>query len=593
MKTVKLLLLAGSCLVSFALPGQKRVPHPFTHRGEAAKEGRLQVLAEVSYPNTRFLRLFFKGTQLGETSYLLLEAADGAQQVLRRADLENWKFSSAYFNGSTVKVSLFAAAGEKNLVNLSEAMITDEEVERNRKARRTAETSAASPRPMLSTAADITETHPYAKAVGRFTNGIEAAGTGWIAPNGAIVTYPGVGSGNYDVTEYNYDVIEFNVPASVGTTVQHPAPQDQYPVDLGGKTEGYHKFVFEGEGSVSQAGWAVLEALPNETGLRPGERQQEYFRIARNPTNHALDDQEDASVDLFHYGNFNGPVLEGYSNFKNLQLTQTSLQKQNSLLKYDLPYASDDRDLFVVYFMNNYSWAHGAPIAYEGSNVAIGVHNGFDQADPAAVGPGFRSDGFRDGVARLFTQKSAYLDWNGVSNQPNGQIDKPYLTVQQAAQHAPTDYTVYIAKGTYPGAVTFNRPLTLRAPVGTVKIGANQVVARRAAGSAIPPHWLEDAPSLSFEDQSAEERRVVASPNPFRDEVTVSYEVSRKGPVSVAVFNGGGAEVARLVSGEAEAGHHTVRWGGTDRTGTLVAPGLYFVRVNTGSQTLTTKVLKQ
>ena len=587
MKTVKLLLLAGSCLVSFALPGQKRVPHPFTHRAEASKEGRLQVLAEVRYPNTTFLRLYFKGTQLGETSYLLLEGADGAQQVLRRGDLENWKFSSAYFNGTTVKVSLFAAAGEKNLVNLSEAMITDEEAERARKARKAAQpaetASRASSREVLSTASDLTETHPHAKAVGRFTNGVEAGGTGWIAPNGAIVT-ENVGGGAYDV-------IEFNVPASIGTTVQHPAPEDQYPLNYGHTAKGTHKFVFEGEGWVSKVIWGVVEALPNGTGLRPGERQQEYFRIAKNPSNYILDDLEDAGVDLFHYGTFNGPVLEGNLNFKNLQLTHTTLQKQNNSLRYDLPYASDDRDLFVVYSTN--FLAAGAPVVYEGSNVAIGIHSRSNEGNNPSVGPGFRSDGFRNGVARFFTEKSAYLDWNGVSNQPNGQIDKPYLTVQQAAQHAPTDYTVYIARGTYPGAVTFNRPLTLRAPVGLVKIGANQVVGRQAAGPTIPPHWLEGAPSPSFEDQSAEERRVGASPNPFRDEVTINYEVSRKGPVSVAVFNGGGAEVARLVSGEAEAGPHTVRWGGTDRTGAPVAPGLYFVRVNTGSQTLTTKVLKQ
>lgn len=581
MKTIKLLLLAGSCLVSFALPGQKRVLHPFTHRSEGAKEGRLQAVAEVSYPNTTFLRLYFKGTQLGESSYLLLEAADGSQQVLRQADLENWKFSSAYFNGTTVKVSLYAAAGETNLVNLSEVMITDEEAERTRKARRAAEPSATSPRPVLSTAADITETHPYAKAVGRFTNGVDAGGTGWIAPNGAIVTE--------NVEGGAYDVIEFNVPASIGTTVQHPAPEDQYPLDYGHTAKGTHKFVFEGEGWISKVIWGVVEALPNGTGLRPGERQQEYFRIAKNPSNYILDNLEDAGVDLFHYGTFNGPVLEGNLNFKNLQLTHTTLQKQNNSLSYDLPYASDDRDLFVVYSTN--FLAAGAPVVYEGSNVAIGVHGRSNEGNNPAVGPGFRSDGFRNGVARFFTEKSAYLDWNGVSNQPNGQIDKPYLTVQQAAQHAPTDYTVYIAKGTYPGAVTFNRPLTLRAPVGTVKIGASPVVARQAAGPTIPPHWLEGAPS--FEEQSAEERRVGASPNPFRDEVNINYEVSRKGPVTVAVFNGGGVEVARLVSGEVEAGSHSARWGGTDRAGAPLPPGLYVVRVNSGNQTVTTKVLKQ
>jgi hypothetical protein len=581
MKNAVLFLVAVGCLIGFPLAAQKRVPYAFAHRGIPPKESQLTVLTEVTQPGSSFLRLYFKGTQLGESSYLLLKGADGAQQVLRRPDLENWRFSSAYFNGTTVKVSLFAAAGEKNLVNLSEVMITDPDAERNRKARKAAEPTETSSQQVLSTTADITETHPHAKAVGRFTNGVETGGTGWIAPNGAIVTLAGGGGG--------YDVIEFNVPTSVGTTIQHPAPEDQYPVNFGNTAEGTHKFVFKGEGMVSKVSWGVVEALPNGTGLRPGERQQEYFRIAKNPSNYILENLEDAGVDLFHYGTYNGPVLEGTPGYKSLRLTQTSLQQQNSALKYDLPYASDDRDLFVVYSTN--FLAAGAPVVYEGSNVAIGLHHRSNEDNHPAVGVGFKSDNFRNGVARFFTEKSAYLDWNGVSNQPNGQIDKPYLTVQQAAQHAPNDYTVYIAKGTYPGAVTFDRPLTLRAPVGTVKIGANQVAARTAAGPTIPPHWLEGAPS--FDRASAEDRRAVASPNPFREQVTVKYPFSGKGPVSVTVYNTSGAEVTRLVPGEAEADSHTVQWNGTDQHGTPVPAGLYFMKTTNGNQTVTTKVMKQ
>lgn len=587
MKRFIVLLLVGSCLGGLPLQAQKRVLHPFTHQGEAAKQGQLQVLAEVSYPNTTFLRLYFKGTQLGEISYLLLEAADGAQQVLRRADLENWRFSSAYFNGTTVKVSLYAAAGEKNLVSLSEVMITDEEAERARKARKAAEPAETSARTVHSTAADITETYPYAKAVGRFTDGSESYGTGWIAPNGAIVTSPTIA---YRVNTEGFDVIEFNVPASVGTTVQHPAPQDQYPVEFQNEY-GYQSTVFKGENYILNVGWAVVEALPNSTGLRPGERQQEYFRIATNPSNYTIDAMGDVPVDLFHYGNIAGDNLVGLGTYRTLRLTETTLLKQNTYLGKPNG-GGADRDLFVLYTMPLFLGSHeGAPVAYEGSNVAVGVHNDIRDDNPA-YGLGFRDDGFRNGLARFFSNTVAYVDFEGLYNSPTGEIHKPYLFASQAASSAPVGAQVYFARGNYSGAVTFNRAMTLRAPVGTVTIGASPVAARKA-GPTIPHQLLAEGPSPSFDDQSAEERRVGASPNPFRDEVTISYEVSRKGPVSVAVFNGGGAEVARLASGEAEAGSHTVRWGGTDRTGTPVAPGLYFVRVNAGSQTLTTKVLKQ
>jgi len=583
-----------ACLFSVSAVAQKKVPYSFRYQAETSDRetsdrdtsgrNQLRFLTQVTQPNTTFLRLYFTGTQLGEGSYLVLEGTDGARQELRKRDLENWHYSSAYFNGQSVNVSLYAAAGERNTVCVSEVKVTDQQAEPSRSARRAAGALGATLHTAASTSANLTETHPHTKAVGRFTNGVEADGTGWIAPNGAIVTLAGGGGG--------YDVIEFNVPASIGTTVQHPAPEHQYPVNVGNTAYGTHKFVFKGEGWVSKVSWKVVEALPNNiTGLRPGERQQEYFRIAQNPSNHDLDNLGDVSVDLFHYAPYPGPVLEGTPGFKSLQLTQTSLQKQNSALKYDLPYASDDRDLFVVYSTN--FEADGAPVVYEGSNVAIGLHHRNNEDTNPAVGVGFRSDNFRNGLARFFTEKSAYLNWNGVSNQPNGQIDKPYLTVQQAAQHAPNDYTLYIAKGTYSGAVTFNRPLTLLAPVGTVRIGASPVGARQAAGPNIPAHWLNEGPSLSFDRESAEHHRVRAYPNPFREQTEINYQFEEGGPVSVDILNTAGIRVATFRPTNAATGRNGVQWNGTDQNGQPVPTGLYLIRVNDGRQTFTTKVLKQ
>lgn len=584
MKPFALLLVAVGCLVGIPLAAQKRVPYAFAHQGIPPKESQLKVLTEVTQPGSSFLRLYFKGTQLGETSYLLLEAPDGARQELRAADLQNWNFSSAYFNGGAVKVSLFAAVGEKNTVRVSELKVTDEQAERARNARQAAGGSGNSPRTVASTAADILETYPYAKAVGRFTDGSQSFGTGWIAPNGAIVT-------SYQMYD-NYDVIEFNVPPSVGITVSHPSPQDQYPLLV--RTPPHESTLYFKDVSISffpATGWMLFDPQPNGTGLRPGERQQEYFRIATNPRNSTINEQGDGNmhVDIFHYGVTSSDYLQGSTTYLTLRLSQTHLLPQNDNLKI----SNGDRDRFVLYQLPSWGGSDGgAPITFAGTNVAIGVHN-FGTELNLGAGRGFRDDDFRNELNDYFFSNSVYVDFDGPPSGATGEIHKPYLSAQEAASNAPSGAQVYIARNTYLGPVTFNRPMTLRAPVGTVMLGVNPVAARRAAGPAIPPHWLEGAPSPAVEDQSAEDRRVGASPNPFRGEVTVSYQLAAKGPVSVAVFNGGGAEVARLVSGEAEAGSHTVRWGGTDRSGAPVAPGLYVVRVNSGNQTITTKLLKQ
>ncbi|AQG78028.1 T9SS type A sorting domain-containing protein [Spirosoma montaniterrae] len=587
MNPIKLLLFILLCPVGVPVLAQKMVPHSFRYQADTsdrATTGRdqLRFLTRVTQPNTTFLRLYFAGTQLGEGSYLVLDGTDGTRQELRKQDLENWRYSSAYFNGQSVNVSLFTAPGDQNMVSISGMKVSDELARLASNDRQPAQTQPGA-RQAVSTPASLTETYSHAKAVGRFTDGVEAAGTGWIAPNGAIVTLSG-----------GYDVIEFNVPPSVGTTVQHPAPQDQYPVNYGNTAEGTHKFVFKGEGWISKVSWKVVEALPNNiTGLRPGERQQEYFRIAKNPSNYILDKLKDASVDLFHYGTYNGPVLEGNLNFKNLQLTQTSLQKQNNSLDYDLPYASDDRDLFVVYSTNYL--AYGAPIAYEGSNVAIGVHDRSNEGKNPAVGPGFQSDSFRNGLARFFSDKSAYVDLEGLYDQPTGEIHRPYLTVQQAAQHTPDDYTVYIAKGTYPGAVTFNQPLTLRAPVGKVVIGSANGRGRRAAESSVARNV---AMAESMGNQSRLENpemiaRVRAYPNPFREQTEIKYPFAEGGPVSVNILNTAGVSVATFNLSNVATDSNGVQWNGTDQRGMPVPAGLYIINVNNGRQTFTTKVLKQ
>ncbi|MGA0557800.1 T9SS type A sorting domain-containing protein [Larkinella sp. VNQ87] len=603
MKAIPFLFICLIGLFGGLAVAQKKVPYSFRyqdgpHQADTSGQGQLRFLTQVTQPTTTLLRLYFAGTQLGDNSYLVLEGTDGARQELRKPDLENWHYSSAYFNGQSVKVSLFAAAGERNSVQISELKVTDPQAVPNRNGRPATGDLGASARTAASTTTtNVTETHPHAKAVGRFTNGVESWGTGWIAPNGAIVTSSITSN---KVKNESYDVIEFNVPSSIGFTVQHPSPQDQYPVSTASndvvesnRVVLFNVWVDGSHSSVGQAAsYAILTPLPNSTGLRPGERQGEYFRISTNPRSSDIHDAGNVPADVLHYGASPGDNYNGQ--YRTLHVYPTSLMEQNEYLSTNLELGGD-RDFFVLYggagLVNMVGAGpagsdRGAPVTYGGTNIAMGVHE-YGNTDLPSVGVGFRDDEFRNDLARFFTEKSAYLDWNGVSNQPNGQIHKPYLTVQQAAQHAPNEYTVYVAGGTYPGAVTFNRPLTLRAPVGTVRIGASPVGARKAAGPTIPPHWLEEGPS--FDRESAENRRVRVWPNPFKEQTEINYPFAEGGPVSVRILSTAGVPIATL----AASGQTGVSWNGTDQSGTPVPAGLYLVQVNDGKQIITTRVLKK
>ncbi|MEZ5064884.1 MAG: SMP-30/gluconolactonase/LRE family protein [bacterium] len=70
------------------------------------------------------------------------------------------------------------------------------------------------------------------------------------------------------------------------------------------------------------------------------------------------------------------------------------------------------------------------------------------------------------------------------------------------------------------------------------------------------------------------------SPNPFAGRSSLSYELPRRGTVSVAVYDVRGRVVRTLVSDrEQSAGRHQVTWDGLGDGGARVPDGVYFVRV--------------
>jgi hypothetical protein len=82
--------------------------------------------------------------------------------------------------------------------------------------------------------------------------------------------------------------------------------------------------------------------------------------------------------------------------------------------------------------------------------------------------------------------------------------------------------------------------------------------------------------SLSFElKQNA--------PNPFREGTLVAFSLPEPSRAALTVYSVTGREVASVVDGEFSAGRHTVTWNGLDSHGRRVAAGIYFYRLEAGS----------
>ncbi|MGE5177665.1 MAG: FlgD immunoglobulin-like domain containing protein [Bacteroidota bacterium] len=72
-------------------------------------------------------------------------------------------------------------------------------------------------------------------------------------------------------------------------------------------------------------------------------------------------------------------------------------------------------------------------------------------------------------------------------------------------------------------------------------------------------------------------------PNPFNPSTVIHYSIAQTGPVTIRIFNAGGALVRTLVNGPHAPGEYTVRWDGNNDQGQRLGSGVYFYRIETGS----------
>jgi hypothetical protein len=87
--------------------------------------------------------------------------------------------------------------------------------------------------------------------------------------------------------------------------------------------------------------------------------------------------------------------------------------------------------------------------------------------------------------------------------------------------------------------------------------------------------------------------RLTVAPNPFRDASRILFTVDRDGaPVSVRLFNVAGRVVQVLEDRPLSRGAHTVVWDGRDRRGSPVGAGVYFVRLEVDSESLTRRLIR-
>jgi hypothetical protein len=88
------------------------------------------------------------------------------------------------------------------------------------------------------------------------------------------------------------------------------------------------------------------------------------------------------------------------------------------------------------------------------------------------------------------------------------------------------------------------------------------------------------AASLSFPSSSAV--RIIAAPNPFQTTTAISYQLTGDATVRLSLYDAAGRFVRQLTRAFREAGRNEENWDGRDGAGRVVAPGVYFLRLEAG-----------
>jgi hypothetical protein len=86
--------------------------------------------------------------------------------------------------------------------------------------------------------------------------------------------------------------------------------------------------------------------------------------------------------------------------------------------------------------------------------------------------------------------------------------------------------------------------------------------------------------------------RAVNMPNPFRRTTSLSFTLVKEAQATVRVYDGAGRLAKEVARGRLPAGEHVRIWDGSDSSGRSVSSGTYIFKVEAGSETLVSRVIR-
>ncbi len=80
-------------------------------------------------------------------------------------------------------------------------------------------------------------------------------------------------------------------------------------------------------------------------------------------------------------------------------------------------------------------------------------------------------------------------------------------------------------------------------------------------------------------------------PNPFTENTTINFHLENASKINISIYNLQGELINTLINEKKTKGEYKIIWNGKDKNGKEVNSGLYFVRLNSGRNIYTQKVV--
>ncbi len=312
---------------------------------------RATIFSEViEVPDASWIRLTFDQALLGGAGSVLRITGlqDNVRQHHTARTLQQWRYTSAYFNGNAVRVELIADPGaDPGLIQISHVIVGPPDG--------AIKVSQCGP-----TDDRLPSDDP------RVARSIPVGCTAWMISDDANCFI----TAGHCFSPNGMQICEFNVPLSSSNgSLNHPPPSDQYPIDLTSV-----QFVNGGIGN----DWCYFGCFANtETGLTAFQTQGEAFDLAATPP-----PVQGQTIRITGHGTDTSP-----STWNQIQQTHTG------------PYISFSGS-HVSYQVDTTGGNSGSPVINDDTGEAIGVHThgGCNSGGGANNGTGSNNGGLQNAL---------------------------------------------------------------------------------------------------------------------------------------------------------------------------------------------------